>query len=777
MPPALKSATQRRSQGHVSLALIAIAVGLVAQASVAFAADEPRVSFKQDIAPLMARYCIDCHGGGSKKAKGGVDVASFVSESIAPKDRKVWEKIVENIESGTMPPEDKPQMTDHEVARISDWVKGQFASPDCGLIVPGRVTMRRLNRTEYNNTTRDLLGIDLHLADDFPSDDVGYGFDNIGDVLTLPPLLFEKYLAAAEQLSEAAILTQRVVPGPKAPLLAEGKMLASESDIVKPYTFPKDGQYVVRVRAYGDQAGTEPAKMAIRLDGKDLAVLDVPATEDTPGTYEVKVDAKAGQSKVSAAFLNDFYVAKSADKPQQDRNLFIESIEVQGPAQVVALPESHTRILFRESEPGKEREAAKEILGRLVGRAYRRPVRNEEIERLVQLVLQVQQDGETFERGIQLALQAVLASPNFLYRVETERRKTKLGEPIKPGDVEDLNDHELASRLSYFLWSSMPDDELLALAAEGSLKSPATLESQARRMLKDPKSRALVEEFGGQWLQLRNLKTINPDPALFPGFDDALRTAMRRETELFFESIVREDRTLTEFLDSDYTYLNERLAKHYGIEGVTGDDFRKVVLTGDRRGGVLTHASVLTVTSNPTRTSPVKRGKWILEQILGSPPPPPPPDVPVLDDAKGQLTGSLRQRMEQHRANPSCASCHARMDPLGFGFENYDAVGAWRDVEGPYKVDASGELPSGQTFGTPKQLKGILVGKRDAFSRCLAEKMMTYATGRGLDYRDQCMVDRVVAALSQDEYKFSRLVVEIVKSDPFRRRGGQGSEP
>ncbi|WZO95812.1 DUF1592 domain-containing protein [Isosphaeraceae bacterium EP7] len=767
---------RRRPQGLIRGSLVAIALSVGVYAPAAFAADAPRVSFKQDIAPLMARYCVDCHGGG-KKAKGGVDVASFDSEVIAPKDRKVWERIVENIESGSMPPEDKPQMTDHEVARIADWVKGQFASPDCGLIVPGRVTMRRLNRAEYNNTTRDLLGVDLHLADDFPSDDVGYGFDNIGDVLTLPPLLFERYLAAAEQLSEAAIVARRIVPGPESKLLAGSKVLGTNGDVSEPFSVPKAGQYIVRVRAYGQQAGNEAAKMAIRLDGKDLAVVEVQATEDAQGVYEVKIDANPGRVTVSAAFLNDYYVPANSTEQAQDRNLFIESIEVQGPAQAAILPESHTRIFFRDSSPGTERVAAKAILERLIGRAYRRPARGEELERLVQLVLQVQQDGETFERGIQLALQAVLASPNFLYRVETERRKTRLGDPIKPGDVEDLNDYELASRLSYFLWSSMPDDELLSLAAEGTLKSPATLESQARRMLKDPKSRSLVEEFGGQWLQLRNLKTINPDPARFPGFDDALRTAMRRETELFFESIVRDDRSLTEFLDSDYTYLNERLAKHYGIDGVTGDEFRKVTLTGDRRGGVLTHASVLTVTSNPTRTSPVKRGKWILEQILGSPPPPPPPDVPELGDEKGQLTGSLRQRMEQHRANPSCASCHARMDPLGFGFENYDAVGAWRDVEGPYKVDASGELPSGQTFGTPKELKAILMGKRDAFSRCLAEKMMTYATGRGLDYRDQCMVDRVVAALSQDEYKFSRLVVEIVKSDPFRRRGGQGSEP
>jgi hypothetical protein len=380
-----------------------------------------------------------------------------------------------------------------------------------------------------------------------------------------------------------------------------------------------------------------------------------------------------------------------------------------------------------------------------------------------------EQSGESFERGIQLAVEAILCSPQFLFRVELDPRPRRRGEVLPP--TRAVNEYELASRLSYFLWSSMPDDELAQLAASGKLRDGDTLGRQVRRMLRDPKARALVENFGDQWLQLRLLGTINPDTKQFPAFDDALRRAMLEETRLFFESLVRDDRSVLDFLDAKDTFVNERLARHYGIPGVRGEEFRRVTLPDDRRGGLLGQASILTVTSNPTRTSPVKRGKWILEQILGTPPPPPPPDVPELKEDKDVvLSGTLRQRMEQHRANPSCATCHGRMDPLGFGLENFDAVGAWREKDGPFPVDASGTLPSGQTFQGPKALKAILQERREDFARCLAEKLLTYALGRGLDYYDKCAVDRMVAALARDDYRFSTLVLEIVQSDPFQKR-------
>ncbi len=380
-----------------------------------------------------------------------------------------------------------------------------------------------------------------------------------------------------------------------------------------------------------------------------------------------------------------------------------------------------------------------------------------------------EQNGDSFDQGIQLIVTAVLCAPQFLYRVELDPRSRTRGQT--PPRVRDLNDFELASRLSYFLWNTMPDDELFDLAARGALHAPEALTGQVRRMLVDKRSRALVESFGDQWLQLRLLPTIHPDKGRFPGFDNELRQAMIEETHRVFEAIVREDRSVLEFLDARETFVNERLARHYGMPNVHGDEFRRVTLTDERRGGLLGQASILMVTSNPTRTSPVKRGKWVLEQILGTPPPPPPPDVPELkDDTDKKLTGTLRQRMEQHRANPNCATCHGRMDPLGFGLENFDAIGAWREQDGGLPIDASGTLPGGRSFDGPKGLRQILVSRRDDFVRNLAEKLLTYALGRGLDYYDGCALDKIVTGLNANDQKFSSLVIEIVRSDPFLKR-------
>jgi hypothetical protein len=419
----------------------------------------------------------------------------------------------------------------------------------------------------------------------------------------------------------------------------------------------------------------------------------------------------------------------------------------------------------------RNEESAQRILERFASRAYRRPVRGEELNRLLRFVEMAEKDHESFETGIGLAMQAVLVSPHFLFRVEMDRR------PNDPAAIHSINDYELASRLSYFLWSSMPDDELFELARNKTLHEPEMLEKQVRRMLKDPRSLALVENFAGQWLQLRNLKEFKPDPDLFPSFDDKLRSAMLKETELFFENIIREDRGILDFIDADYTFVNERLAKHYGLSDVNGEEFRRVSLTSTPRGGILTQAAVLSVTSNPTRTSPVKRGKWILENILGTPPPPPPPGVEELkNDKQAVLSGSLRQRMEQHRANPNCATCHQRMDPLGFGFENFDAIGAWRTQEGKFAIDPAGALPNGQSFAGPTELRAILKTRQEAFARCLAEKMLTYALGRGVERYDRCTLDNIVKSAGKDHYKFSRLVIDIVKSDPFQKRRGMRSK-
>jgi choline dehydrogenase-like flavoprotein len=397
-------------------------------------------------------------------------------------------------------------------------------------------------------------------------------------------------------------------------------------------------------------------------------------------------------------------------------------------------------------------------------------VTKEEVDRLMKLFALADRHGESFERSIQVALEAVLVSPGFLFRGELQP------EPNNPGMVQPVDEFALASRLSYFLWSSMPDEELFALAGRNALRKH--LEQQVRRMLRDPKAGALVENFAGQWLQIRNLKLVAPDKMTFPDFDDNLRAAMAKETEMFFTEILQQDRSVVEFLDADYTFVNGRLARLYGLPGVTGDDFRRVSLKGTHRGGLLTEAAILTIASTPTRTSPVKRGKWVLENLLGAPPPPPPPDVPELKEGKdAALTGTMRQRMEQHRENPICASCHARMDPIGFGLENFNGIGEWRDKEGDFPIDPAGQLVTGETFNGPGELKSILVKhKRDDFAHCLTEKMLTYALGRGLEYYDKCAMDQITKRLAKNHYRFSTLILEIVKSTPFEMRRGEDEQ-
>jgi hypothetical protein len=742
--------------------------------------------FEQVAAPFFARHCTGCHGGDSPK--GGLNLAALDHTSLE-KNRKLWRRIRESVEGGIMPPEERPQPTPEELEDLIRWLDGEAKKVDCSSAVdPGRVTIRRLNRVEYNNTIRDLVGVDYQPGDDFPSDDVGYGFDNIGDVLTLPPLLMEKYLAAAEVIAERAIVApetaRAAVTSYRGSALAGaggeefggiGRILASDGEIAVTHDIPRDGEYLVRIVAFGQQAGGQPARMELRIDGSRQAGFDVEAIEGDPARYEHRVVLTAGSRRVAAAFVNDYYQPDEPDPSRRDRNLIVEAIEIEGPAPTPddPLPESHRRIVFKTPSGPEDFDAcAAEVVGRFATRAFRRPVSGGELGKLLRFVDLARENGDSFERGIQLAVQAALISPQFLYRVELNRGRSdrREGENGRPNS-QALGEYEVASRLSYFLWSSMPDDELFTLAEEKRLLREEVLEGQVERMLRDPKSRALVENFAGQWLQLRNLRTVSPDREQFPEFDEALREAMRIETELFFESVMREDRSLLEFLDSDFTFLNERLARHYGIPGVVGAEFRRVQLPDSRRGGLITQASILTITSNPTRTSPVKRGKWILEQILGTPPPPPPPDVPELaDDQGGPLTGTLRQRMEQHRTNPNCAVCHNRLDPPGFGLENFDAIGAWRDREGDQPIDASGTFPSGEAFQGPGELKALLRKRGREFARSLTEKMLIYSLGRGLEETDLCVVDGIVEKLAQDEFRFSRLVREIVRSDPFLRR-------
>lgn len=760
-----------------ALALLPAALPTDLPAASSPTTDPPAADSAEGVRALFKTYCLECHAG--EKPEGRVNLSKLLDQGTTPGNRKRWVRVMDNVEGGTMPPDDYPQPADDEVEALRAWVEAALEKVDCGQVVdPGRVTIRRLNRTEYNNTIRDLVGIDFHPADDFPSDDVGYGFDNIGDVLTLPPILMEKYLAAAETIAKRAIVVEGAGAGEPAKEY-EGRPLASTGEAAAEHDFPRDATYILRVRAYGQQAGPDPARMTVKLDGKPLQTFDVAAVEAEPGVYEVRAKAKAGVHRIAAAFINDYYAPDNPDpKLRGDRNLFVESLAVDGPIHEAGdpLPESHAGIIFRSPQnPDEYHDCASAVIERFMRRAYRRPVTGGEVARLVRLAELARENGDGFERGIQLAVQAVLASPQFLFRVELHRpQRDKDGKPIDAAGGAPLNAFEVAARLSYFLWSSMPDDELSSLAEKGDLLQPEVLEQQVRRMIQDPKAEAFVDNFAGQWLQLRRLKDANPDRKQFTTFDEPLRDAMRQESELFFAAIMREDRSVLDFIDADYTFLNQRLAEHYGVPGVEGPEFRRVKLDTDRRGGLITQASILTVTSNPSRTSPVNRGKWILEQILGDPPPPAPPEVPLLadDDDKAILSGTLRQRMEEHRANPTCAACHSRLDPPGFGLENYNAVGAWRDKEGDNPIDASAELPTGESFNGPGELKALLKSRKGAFVHTLSEKMLTYALGRGLEESDACVVEAVSKAVAADEYKFSRMVLEIVKSDPFLKRRG-----
>ncbi len=621
--------------------------------------------YATDVAPLFEKYCLDCHD--SAAAEGGIvleDVPGEADEKLA----RLLIRVAENLRSESMPPEGEPRPDEAELEIICDWING---ITNTGRREPDRAVPRRLNRAQYNNTIRDLIGFDLRPADEFPSDDVGYGFDNIGEVLSISPILVEMYLAAAEKVVDAAFESPE----------RRAQIMNPPADFM-PLAFRR---YKPPVRS-----------------------------------------------------------------PRENKVLRTGPIAVD--------PEF------------KRQQGIYDILRGFTDRAYRRPATHAELARLLEMVVSAEKNGETAESAIRLALQALLASPHFLFIGCEQGEEPGLTKGTLPEQ-----DFALASRLSYFLWSSMPDDELLRLASQAALRRPDILESQTKRMLRDRRSRALAEQFGGQWLQTRKLATFTPDAKLFPDFDPSLKRAMVTEAELFFASIVEEDRSVLDFLKADYTFVNERLARHYGIKGVGGEAFRRVSLEDTSRGGVITMAAVLTGTSNPSRTSPVKRGRWILENILGAPPAPPPAGVEALKEGGG-LAGArtLRQQMEQHRSNAACASCHNRMDPPGFVLENFDALGSWRDQELGESIDASGRLPGGRAFRGPEGLKSALLARPQAFTRCLTEKMLTFALGRGVEQTDGPVVEEIARRLAQNGYRFSELVLGIVESEPFYTTRGEG---
>lgn len=772
----------------VGAALLAGGGGAVSRAL----AVDPTVdaAYASRLHPFLADYCFGCHG--REKARGDLNLERFGQDPAYAANRDLWEKVRDAIESREMPPEGKKQPG--EVARVEvvQYLDGEFERVDDAMPAsPGRVTLRRLNRNEYRNTIRDLLGIDFDAHSQFPNDESGYGFDNIGDVLSLPPMLLEKYLAAAEAIATRAIVTEdpalkRVRRIPARAFTTQADAVSTveeevwgfyrEGEITTQQDFAAAGDYLLRLRAYGEQAGPELPRMGVRFDGREIHVQPVRATAEKGETFEVKVRVDApGTHRLGVAYLNNF-------NSDGDRNVYLQAFEVVGPlgGAPEEYPESHRRVLPQRVVPGREQQTAEEALRAFASKAFRRPATQAEVQRLAGFVEMARKDGASFEEGVRLAVQAVLVSPHFLYRWELDPEGRNRGaesgpDNLKLGDgglpIRELSDYELASRLSYFLWSSMPDDALFARAERGELRQPEVLESEVRRMLRDPRCRELVRNFGGQWLQIRNLEAAEPDVTLFPGWGPELREAMRRETELFLRAVMDEDRSIRDLVDADFTFVNERLARHYGLDGVQGEDFRRVPLpAGSGRGGVITMGSVLTITSVPTRTAPVLRGKWIMEQILGTPPPPPPPNVPPVETGEAaSKSATLRQRLELHRSKPDCLACHQKMDPLGFALENFDGIGAWRDKDGPHPIDNAAELPGGRKFEGARGLKEILV-KGEEFPRALASKMLTYALGRGLEFQDRRAVRQIVDSLAAEDYRFSALVMGIVRSEPFRKR-------
>jgi hypothetical protein len=946
--------------------------------------------FHDKVSPLLKNYCYSCHGDGQKT--GGLALDTYTSAASVTADAKTWDKLYRYVRTHQMPPSTEDQPTDEERKEIYGWVDARLCDYYTRHADPGRITIHRLNKSEYNNSIRDLVGLDVHPADEFPMDDSGYGFDNIADVLSLPPMLMEKYLASAGKVLDQAIATEPVVcrvnrtpaslaevayysfgdrgdgwvrlnsgnngyaavdvdvpaageyimriqafsridgnpginggsvgvgiqgkgpmtaslqvdgtvvknvavvedeshpqvyemrvaagpgkrrfqvviyhyrggdnediisnarigrdqPGPifikyieiEGPLphacdlympakltstgvgenLPDGsRKLSGEGEIAVPVELARDGNITLRVTATATRSGKEAAQLELRADGKAVQTFDVlaPATRvplpstggrggpggrgggggggemsrltpeqraAIPQMYEITAKLPAGTHQLSAAFVNPFSDAKNADPNLRERAIIVSGVQVvkenETPAKA-AMPaplrelfpkrgvDAENQGAFPDARSAAAQAAARGIIGDFAYRAWRRPAPATQFDGLMRVYGAGIDQGATFYGGVKLAMEAVLVSPRFLFRGAYDAGRDS-GAPIQ-----SVDEYTLAERLSYFLWSSTPDDELLDLASRGELRQNMT--GQVRRMLASPKSAALVENFAGQWLQFRGLETFEPAKS-FTKFDPALQAAIKKEPELFFNYVMRQDRSIVDFLNADYTFANQRLADFYGLPGVNGDDFQQVSLVGTPRRGILTEAGILLLTSNPTRTSPVKRGKWVLENVLGAPPPPPPPNVPPLDDAHRQLTGTLRQQMEQHRANPLCASCHAIMDPIGFGLENFDAIGDYRTLDAKQQmIDSSGTLITGESFDGAVDLSKVLsTSRREDFEYCFSEKLLTYALGRGVEYYDRAALDGIVGRLQAGDDRFSRLVEAIVESTPFQMERGDTAAP
>ena len=728
-----------------------------------------------DIRPVFERFCFDCHADGS--SKGGFSFDKYPSIASMRADRRVWRSVREHLHFQIMPPADEDQPSAEERHALLGWIDDALFQVDPNHPDPGRVTVRRLNRAEYENTLRDLLGTTVSLAAQLPQDDSGYGYDNIGDVLSLAPAHLERYLKAAETALEAALDPPNNKPVTLAVSGAEmngqgepsGKqrLFVTNGRARAEFNLPRAGTYQVKVVAGADQAGGEPAQMRIYLPGQASLNVDVTKPRDQPEAFTHEVKLNAGKNSIAAGFLNDFY-DESMPPPGNDRNLGVHSITVTGPAEQPDLPRppGFAKVFSPRPAGMNDEDYAQLVIQQFARRAFRRPVSDEEAARYLQFVAIAREQDDTLESGIRLALVAILVSPDFLFRELDAVR-----EPAPPGTIQLIPELALASRLSYFLWSSTPDDELLRLAEAGELR--AKLPAQVERMLKDPRSTSLVDRMFAQWLQFSNVMLSSPSTAVFPAANDALRKSMVEETRRFCANLIAADLPVTDLIEADYSFVDARLAQHYGLTTPPGDGFVRISLAGTPRRGILTHASILTLTSNRTRTSPVLRGKWVLENLLNIEPPPPPPNVASLESARNgkKPAATLREELEAHRADPGCASCHRLMDGIGFSFEHFDGIGSWRDSDNGRPIDPNGTLITGEAFDSPAALaKIIATDRREDFLRCVAVKSLTFALGRGLDYYDAPAVAKIVAKAKQQDLRFSAFIHGIVESVPFQYR-------
>ncbi len=753
---------------------------------------------------MLDQYCVTCHN--DRLETGGLTLEGINLGDIAG-NAELWEKVVQKLRAGAMPPQPRPRPDQPTYDGIRFWLEAELDRAAAANLNPGRTeALHRLSRTEYRNVIRDLLGLDVDVTDLLPADDTSYGFDNIAGVLGVSPTLMERYLVAARKISRLAIGSP--VPSPVAETFRIASDLGQDAHIaglpfgtrggtLLDFNFPEDAEYVISIVPDGPLF-IEAHQLEVTLDGERVELFSVGrALEpgERRGEYATEADARevrlrvnAGPHQVGVTFLK-----KTAAEQERTRKLYlrpftgegsggdsrfqpyVERVTITGPYEssgsrpAIDTP-SRARLFICQPPPDDDVAAtacATNILSTLARRAFRRPVADDDVQRLLTFYEQGTAAGG-FDGGIELALRRLLVSPEFLFRIEEDP------EGAAPGTPYALSDLELASRLSFFVWSSIPDDELLEVAIRGELQNPSVLEAQTRRLLDDPRAKALVTNFAGQWLSLRNAAAVQPDEDQFPDFGEDLRQGFRRETELLFESILRENRSVVELLSADYTFINERLARHYGIPNVRGSHFRRVSLDDPARAGLLGHGSILTVTSHANRTSPVVRGKWVLENILGNPPPPPPPNVPALEETTTGKQLTMREAMEQHRANPVCASCHRVMDPMGLALEPFDAIGRRRTPnQTKTPMDLTGVLPDGTTFEGPEGLRAALLAHPDRFVTTLTQKLVTYAIGRGVEYYDAPAVRAITRAAADDDYRLTTLILGVVKSTPFRMRSTQ----